>query len=236
MNGEREFEKDNHREDDASASGWETIYCSLVLILVALFVMLVSYSSVEKSKMASFMRGFVVSAATESKDRISATVSKDSSGSSAIESAMESLEKYLEEAGVGGSVSVEKTERGFKTTLGSDILFPTGVATVNKEAYAHIDQMILAAQKTPFSIRIEGHTDNVPINTPEFPSNWELSTARAVNVLRYFLERGNISAKRLVAVGFSQCHPIASNKSAEGRWKNRRVEFYFELKEDLESS
>lgn len=72
-------------------------------------------------------------------------------------------------------------------------------------------------------MRIEGHTDNVPIRTPRYPSNWELSTARAVNVLRYFTEQENLHASRFSAVGYGDTQPVASNDTAEGRAKNRRV-------------
>ncbi|MBW2638213.1 MAG: OmpA family protein [Deltaproteobacteria bacterium] len=103
------------------------------------------------------------------------------------------------------------------------------MAELNKNAYPYIDKMIGIAQQNPCLVKVEGHTDNVPINTSEFSSNWELSTARAVNILRYLLEKGKLPADRLAAVGFSQYHPVASNATPEGRQRNRRVEFYFEL-------
>jgi chemotaxis protein MotB len=84
------------------------------------------------------------------------------------------------------------------------------------------------AKKGDFFVRVEGHADNVPINTPQFPSNWELSAARAVNVLRYLAYEGKLPAKKLSAVGFGEYHPVESNDTPEGRRKNRRVEFYFE--------
>jgi chemotaxis protein MotB len=85
--------------------------------------------------------------------------------------------------------------------------------------------------KTDYLIRIEGHTDNLPIHTALFPSNWELSTARAVNVLRYFIKEHNIDPRRLAAEGFSEFHPLAANDRPENRAKNRRVEIIFIDKE-----
>jgi chemotaxis protein MotB len=79
--------------------------------------------------------------------------------------------------------------------------------------------------QTPNFIRIEGHTDNVPINTPRFPSNWELSVARATSVVQYLISRHNFPPERLSATGYGEYRPKASNATAEGRQKNRRVDF-----------
>lgn len=76
-------------------------------------------------------------------------------------------------------------------------------------------------------IRIEGHTDNVPIGVKlreKFPTNWELSTARATNVVRFFIERGGVNRERLEAVGFADTRPVASNDTEDGRTDNRRIE------------
>ena len=81
-------------------------------------------------------------------------------------------------------------------------------------------------------ISIEGHTDNLPIHSERYPSNWELSTSRAVNVLRYFIEKGGISQKRISAVGMGEFQPIAENDTPENRAKNRRVEIVLSVNED----
>lgn len=84
-------------------------------------------------------------------------------------------------------------------------------------------------------IRIEGHTDNLPINTREFPSNWELSTARAVNVVKYFIEKHNFSPYILSAAGYGEYRPIAPNDSDKNRALNRRVDIII-LKSTSEST
>lgn len=239
MNMEEEITRKDKQDDELTASGWESIYCSLVLILVAFFAMLVSYSTVEGDRVTNFQRGFGTMATKPGRGTI-----HDGAGNSllmeggrdaVVSQGMASLQKYYKEAGLK-SVHIERTENGFRANFGSNVLFSSGMADLSNNAYPYIDKMIEIARNNPFSIRVEGHTDNVPINTPKFPSNWELSTARAVNVLRCFLEKGNISADKLSAVGFSQYQPLASNESAEGRQKNRRVEFYFNLEENKKSS
>ncbi len=92
---------------------------------------------------------------------------------------------------------------------------------------------VIIAQ-TDYLIRIEGHTDNVPIHTAAFPSNWELSTARAVNVLRYFIQNHRIDAKRLSAEGLGEFRPLMANDTEENRATNRRVVVIF-MRPDLQN-
>ena len=227
---EKESRKNNKKKESGAAS-WEVIYCSLVLILVALFAMLVSYSSVKTEKIDDFMgrEGLLTEGGKPGSEQLNISPDIMEDDGEFVSQAMKSLKTYLTQAGLDKSVSMEKTEKGFKVTFGSNVLFSSGKAEINKDAGSYLDEMVEIARNNPFFVRVEGHTDNVPINTPEFPSNWELSTIRAVNILRYLLEKGELPAERLAAVGFSQYHPVASNDVSEGRQKNRRVEFYFEL-------
>ena len=228
-----EEESKKNKKKEAPAAGWEVIYCSLVLIMVALFSMLVSYSTIEKEKIKHFRqeKELIPEDAKSDKGSDMLNLSPDileAQGEFVIQT-MKSLKIYLTQAGLNKSLIMEKTEKGFKVTFGSNVLFSSGKAEINKDACSCLDEMVKIARNNPFSVRVEGHTDNVPINTLEFPSNWELSTTRAVNVLRYLLEKGELPAERLAAVGLSQYHPVASNDVSEGRQRNRRVEFYFEL-------
>ena len=226
-----EEEPSKNKKKESLAAGWEVIYCSLVLILVALFAMLVSYSSIETEKIEHFRQGeaSISEAGKPGSDILNFSPDILEDDGEFVRQAMKSLKIYLTQAGLDKSVSMKKTEKGFKVTFGSNVLFLSGRAEINKDACSYLDEMIKIARNNPFFIRVEGHTDNVPINTPEFPSNWELSTTRAVNILRYLLEKGELPAERLAAVGFSQYHPVESNDVSEGRQRNRRVEFYFEL-------
>lgn len=229
------------REEEPPVAGWQTIYCSLALILVALFAMLVSYSTVENDKLSLFtQRGYEVieegGRPIGGDDILLLSPDGPEGLDGTVVPAMKSLGKYLKDIGMGKSVRIEVIEKGFKATFESHVLFPSGVAVINKEAYPGLDEIIKIAKKDMFSIRVEGHADNVPIHTPRFSSNWELSTTRAVNVLRYLLEKGNLPADRLSAVGLGQYHPVESNDTPEGRQKNRRVVFYFELPEGQRSA
>jgi chemotaxis protein MotB len=106
-------------------------------------------------------------------------------------------------------------------------LFEVGVAAISPQAFPLLKKVGETISRADFEVRIEGHSDDLPIKTAQFPSNWELSTARAVNVLRYFIETGTISSQRLSAAGFGEFQPLVPNDSIEHRAQNRRVEIIF---------
>ena len=111
--------------------------------------------------------------------------------------------------------------------LSDHALFDVGVAEISPKAVALLKKVGAIIADSPYEVRVEGHTDDVPIKTFRYPSNWELSTARAVNVLRYFVDTCGISSRRISAEGFGEYHPIASNDNAANRAQNRRVEIIF---------
>ena len=114
-------------------------------------------------------------------------------------------------------------------TIPSEILFKSGEADLKEGAVEALDLIALSIKDSfqldlGWDIRIEGHTDNVPINNSKFPSNWELSTARAISVVRVFLENDHFLPSQLQAMGFGEYKPVVENDTAENRRKNRRVE------------
>jgi chemotaxis protein MotB len=121
-------------------------------------------------------------------------------------------------------IQVIHTHQGTRLSFKDQVLFDFGKAEINPTGFAFLDQIADALDKIPYAVRVEGHTDNVPIRTRRFPSNWELSVARAVNVVKYFAEVGNIDPKRLSAVGYGESRPVAANDTSSNRAKNRRVE------------
>ena len=102
--------------------------------------------------------------------------------------------------------------------------YESGSATLRTDSEAAVQRIAQALSDQPNSIRIEGHTDNVPIHNAQFASNWELSTARATGMIRLFITQYNLPATRLSAAGYAEYHPVASNEAADGRAQNRRVD------------
>ncbi|MCK5120744.1 MAG: flagellar motor protein MotD [Methylococcales bacterium] len=119
-------------------------------------------------------------------------------------------------------IEVKKKDFWIELEMNSQLLFLSGEAELASKAIPVIRKIAEVVRRMKNVIRIEGHTDNISINTLEFPSNWDLSSARATTVVREFVKNG-ISAKRLSAVGYGEFHPVADNNSEEGRIKNRRV-------------
>ncbi|MET0093354.1 MAG: OmpA family protein, partial [Sedimenticola sp.] len=112
--------------------------------------------------------------------------------------------------------------------------FPSGTDRLNPGFYDVMDRISEAVVNSPGRVVVAGHTDNIPIRTERFRSNWELSSARAVTVLQALLQNPNVDAGRLVVEGHADSKPLESNDSAEGRAKNRRVELVIERADEIE--
>lgn len=135
------------------------------------------------------------------------------------------LKDELGKAGLGDSVSFRVEERGLVVTIVTDqVLFISGEADVQIRGKQILNGVVNALKKLDNHVQIEGHTDSRPINNVRYPSNWELSTSRATNVLRYFVDVEKYPADRISASGYGDTKPLASNETADGQSKNRRVE------------
>lgn len=123
-----------------------------------------------------------------------------------------------------GTVTVTLGPAGLLISLSSAGFFQSGSALPIASSLPALNQIGQAIATTPYDVRIEGHTDNVPIHNAEYSDNWELSTARATALTRLFIEEQHIVPDRLAAAGYAQYHPVASNLTAAGRSRNRRVD------------
>jgi chemotaxis protein MotB len=142
--------------------------------------------------------------------------------------AMEQLKHQLKQQFAGTplsqSIKMEITERGLVIRLNESILFDKGKAELKPVVYSALNIIGDTLKPTDYAIKIEGYTCDLPINTPQYPSNWELSTARAISVLRYLVEKIDIKSSRLSVSGYGEYKPIAPNTSETNRAQNRRVE------------
>ena len=122
-----------------------------------------------------------------------------------------------------GQVHIRRYDNRVEVDISTDILFDSGVAQLSSSAVAALQPLADSLKAWPNGLRVEGHTDNRPINTRAFPSNWELSAARAASVVHLFMDRG-IAPGRLAVIGFGEYQPSMPNVTAAGRNANRRVE------------
>lgn len=121
--------------------------------------------------------------------------------------------------------SVELTqEKAVKIILPSDVLFDTGEAELKSNAVGSLMDVGQLIQGTDYAVTVAGHTDNIPIQTDRFPSNWELSTARACVAAKFLIDEANIPPSQIQVIGYAENRPIETNETSEGRSANRRVE------------
>lgn len=134
------------------------------------------------------------------------------------------LQQALKEEVKAGAVRISEDGRGVTISLAEAGFFDAGSAVMQPRAIEILDRIADKVRQLSGTVRVEGHTDNTPIHTAQYPSNWELSTARATHVLQYLLANGNVPPSRLSAVGYGEYRPIAENDTPVGRSANRRVD------------
>ena len=133
------------------------------------------------------------------------------------------VEKFVKDSGLAHAMAIDRAADRLVIRVKSAILFAEAQASLTPEAGRVLAGLVPVLAAAPSQLRVEGHTDDVPIRTAAFPSNWELSTARAISVIRY-LEENGVARDRLSVAGYGEFHPLAPNDSAERRALNRRVE------------
>jgi chemotaxis protein MotB len=223
-------------EEHADES-WLIPYADLLTLLLALFVVLYASSNVDQEKYNAMAEAFfdtigVGQGFVTDPDNVFIPPYREepnlSDGEGKEQENLENLQallnQMLAEAGLEGQVSTSIDDRGLVISMSDAVLFDSGFADIKpqyREVMVRVGQTV--NRLTNF-IRIEGHTDTVPMNSAIFPTNWELSNGRATQVLRLFEEEANVDPKKLSAVGLGEHRPVAENSTVEGRAKNRRVD------------
>lgn len=134
------------------------------------------------------------------------------------------LTVLAQELDVGGEIDVNLTMEGMIISLSDELAFEPGTATLRPEAYPALDKVADFLRNSDVKVRIEGNTDDIPTNSPLYPSNWELSTARAVSIVHYLVEEDGIAPNRLTAAGNAEFNPLVPNDSRVHRRQNRRAD------------
>ncbi|MBW4043847.1 MAG: OmpA family protein [Acidobacteria bacterium] len=232
----------------ANHERWLVSYADFITLLFAFFVVLYSTAKADQHKQAQVSQA--INSAfqalglfqSDSKDLAKAALAASADQavtpmnivmgedpmSPAIQKDLARIKKNLE-----GMLSNQIAQHTVSLKLGRDGLvislreagfYDSGSATPHPGSIKTLDKIADALYRTPYQIRIEGHTDNIPIHTDQFDSNWELSTARATRMTRIFIADHAFDPARLSASGYAEYHPVASNATQEGRAKNRRVD------------
>lgn len=210
-------------ETDDSES-WALTYLDVVTLLLTLFVALMARATLDAGGVTPEARPTSLQDLSQRKmvvEEVPAPQAAPTSPLAPEAAAEEELPGSLL-AGLGDGVLVRKVKGGVELRIQDRILFEPGKANLKTAAHGVLDRLVSVLAPGANPITVEGHTDDVPISSGRFPSNWELSSARASAVVRYLIDQG-IPARRLRAVGYADTVPVASNESDEGRARNRRV-------------
>ncbi len=241
----RRHKKAEEKED---LERWLISYSDFMTLLVAFFVVMYAISSVNEGKyrvLSQTLMSVFTHVPTSTQPirlaRHSSTASPVSpvkvgpnvpqivsrplqmQGTNSLQPILISVRQALARMIKRGEVSVSQSRLGIVIHIKADILFPTAKALLSVNAIPILSRLGLVLQAIPNPVQIQGYTDNRAIHSREFSSNWSLSVARAVTILQLFKVLG-VDPRRMVAAGYGKYHPIASNKTALGRSRNRRVD------------
>jgi len=225
--------------DDVEDSGrWLLSYADFITLMFAFFVVLYTTSNRDPGKYRTF--GDALTNAFSKNDQAQATDTlvsvlpkvKDVVAINKIElekirrekmrSIARNIESTMSSLMRDGKVRVTQSARGITVEINASLLFSPGQAALTPESIKVLKAVAQTLKDDDHDIQIEGHTDNTPISTSSYPTNWELSTARASSVVRLFAETG-VAPARLVAAGYGEYKPVEPNTTPEGRSRNRRV-------------
>ncbi|WP_214660620.1 flagellar motor protein MotB [sulfur-oxidizing endosymbiont of Gigantopelta aegis] len=251
-------DKENNIDEIAEEEGapaWMVTFADLVTLLLVFFILLFSISSVEKEKFKSVLSSIQIALnqnnpmasqiviqqvlpQTESKiDPIIPKPGMDEGQEDAKpkdsdkEALINDIQSMIQEQRLGEYIYVYTEGERIIIRIKGTILFPSGDVELFDGAVPIFDDIRALFQKySDYNIDIKGYTDNTPIATSRFPSNWELSAVRATTVLRFFIDEG-IDPVRMSATGYADLFPLSSNETEQGRAQNRRVEFVLEKEE-----
>lgn len=244
--------KKEHHEEHPDET-WLIPYADMLTLLLALFIVMFAMSKVDKEKMEKMAEEFSViftggsgfmekdgksfipmNKKGDSNNPKPTTTSKPTepkkSKASIEDDQMneikQSIEKEIEKKGYSDKVKLVLDNEGLEVSIQDVVLFNSGDAEIKKEIYPMLLQISNIIKSLDNNIRIVGHTDNIPISTSKFRSNWDLSAYRAINVMNFMIEKGKLSSKKLSIQAYGEYKPKFDNSTLEGRAKNRRVEIF----------
>lgn len=230
-----------HQEGGAGMERWLITYADLITLLMIFFVVMYAMSQLDAQKFQALANSLSIVLSGRSvsiletagpsvvEGRSGQIIREGQGDTPTLQGNLEAIEKQLaeyikSEEGLAGNIVLIEQERGLVISLKDTLLFPKGSDVLTPRAHAIIRRVGESLKTIPNYIRVEGHTDDLPIHTPKFPSNWELSVLRATNVVHVLVEEVGIAPERLSATGYSEYRPLVPNDSEANRAMNRRVD------------
>ncbi|MBC2581251.1 flagellar motor protein MotB [Clostridium sp. DJ247] len=229
--------KKKREEGHMNHERWLLSYSDFMTLLMILFVVLYAMSNVDKVKFKQLSQSLSIAmgggkSVIAVQDGVDTTQDMKSSETELqqvqeeqkLEQLKKQVDSYLDKSGMKGSVSTQIDERGLVVSLNDTLFFDTGKAEIKPEWQKKLIELGKILNQLNNYMRIEGHTDNVPIRNGEFGSNWQLSSVRAANVTQFLIDNSNIPPQKMSAVGYGEYRSILDNSTEEGRARNRRVD------------
>jgi chemotaxis protein MotB len=208
---------------------WLVSYADFITLLFAFFVVLYAFAKTDQTKQTDVSQAidgafrsmgiFSSEPAKRAGGFPNVVIAEDVQSPQRVRDNLEQMQRELEQ-----KLSIAMRRDGLVISLREAGFFDSGSAVPHPGTLGILRQIADSIGTTPYDLRVEGHTDNMPIHTSEFDSNWELSSARATRIARLMLDLRAVPAEHLSAAGYAEFHPISSNHTPEGRAKNRRVD------------
>jgi len=222
------------KESEGNKERWLITYADMITLLLIFFIVMYTLSKIDAAKFetlaeslaAVFGAGGMVldSPGPQIIPGTPPEQVQDLVEKAQLDDLKNKLESYIRENGLAARVSVTTEERGIVLSFQDNVLFELGSARLTTRAREILDKVAPILADTPNYIRVEGHTDNLPINNSRFPSNWELSAARATNVVQELIREHGFAPQKLSATAYGEYRPRVPNTSPENRQLNRRVD------------
>jgi len=207
----------------AGAERYLLTYADLITLLLGLFIILYAISDVDSAKYKKFMnQAGIFFGSKEILPTENHNSRLDLVGDK--ETLKARVENFIKEYNVQNNVKLTENERGFTISILNKILFQSGQAKLSEEAKPILAKIAQILKTLPNDIRVEGNTDDVPIHTAQFPSNWHLSIARATNTAYYLMKNQGLNQEKVAIVGNAEFNPVVKDSTAEARAQNRRVD------------
>ncbi|MEF9952122.1 MAG: flagellar motor protein MotB [Clostridium sp.] len=218
-------------ESHVNHERWLITYADLITLLMVFFIIMYSMGRVDAEKYQQLANSLNVAFTGGGKSPIGTDKPPITDGNvkpipevQQMENAKEEVDEYLKGEGLSNKVNTNIDERGLVISLQDTVIFDSGSAVVRDDQATTLIKIGNILKKMPNYIRIEGHTDNVPIKNTIFSSNWDLSAMRASNMVEILVTSSGITPSKISAMGYGEYRPVANNKDVVGRSKNRRVD------------
>lgn len=235
------------KKDDINPNAWMDTYADTITLLLTFFILLYSFSTTDNEKLkliAQALKGQIEGIPMKLEGTSDIDIEELEQGlgqgeglgvgqGNPYEELVDKVTELIDKNGLSDSVKIREEDAGVVLQLNESILFDLGSAELKKDSIDVLDAISTLIPQIDNEIMVQGNTDNIPINSNKYKSNWELSTDRAVTVVKYFIETKGLDPTRLSATGYGEYRPLVDNSTEQNRAINRRVDILIVQKKEI---